>query len=98
MEDAATAEISRAQLWQWVHHAARLEDGRPVTVALCDEVIDTELTRTRQALDETRQRALDHAAFLLRELIRAPRFTEFLTVPAYARVVAAERATPADAV
>lgn len=97
MEDAATAEISRAQLWQWVHHGARLEDGRAVTIAMCDEAIDAELARARNGLDETRLRALDHAAFLLRELIRAPRFTEFLTVPAYARVVAAERSLPLDA-
>ncbi len=45
MEDAATAEISRAQLWQWVHHGAALEDGRPVTVELCDAVIDEELAQ-----------------------------------------------------
>src|ERR1700754_923442 len=46
MEDAATAEISRAQLWQWVHHAAHLEDGRLVTAALCDAYIEEELKRT----------------------------------------------------
>lgn len=88
MEDAATAEISRAQLWQWVHHQARLEDGRPVTTALCDETIDAELARMRA--EGRDMRSFEHAAFLLRELIRAPRFTEFLTVPAYARVLAAE--------
>ncbi len=88
MEDAATAEISRAQLWQWVHHGARLVDGRAVTVGMCDAAIDVELERVRAAGRE--MRSFEHAAFLLRELIRAPRFTEFLTVPAYARVVAAE--------
>ena len=90
MEDAATAEISRAQLWQWVHHGARLVDGRSVTVAMCDAAIDAELERVRGEGRELR--SFEHAAFLLRELIRAPRFTEFLTVPAYARVVAAETA------
>ncbi len=90
MEDAATAEISRAQLWQWVHHGARLVDGRAVTVAMCDAAIDAELARVRAEGRE--MRSFEHAAFLLRELIRAPRFTEFLTVPAYARVVAAELA------
>lgn len=90
MEDAATAEISRAQLWQWVHHGARLEDGRAVTVALCDEVIDAELARARAVVDQERYRAYEHAAFLMRELIKAPKFMDFLTVPAYARVVAAE--------
>lgn len=92
MEDAATAEISRAQLWQWVHHGASLSDGRPVTVALCDECIDAELVRAKSAVDGERYRAYEHAAFLMRELIRAPKFTDFLTVPAYARVVAAEAA------
>src|SRR6202012_5405848 len=47
MEDAATAEISRAQLWQWVHHGATLEDGRRVTTALCDAYIDAELEATK---------------------------------------------------
>ncbi len=90
MEDAATAEISRAQLWQWVHHRARLVDGRSVTVEMCDAEIDAEIERARG--EGRAMRSFEHAAFLLRELIRAPRFTEFLTVPAYARVVAAENA------
>ena len=90
MEDAATAEISRAQLWQWVHHRASLEDGRVVTVEMCDGAIDEELARAKGAVDGGRYQAFEHAAFLLRELIKAPKFTEFLTLPAYARVVAAE--------
>ena len=90
MEDAATAEISRAQLWQWVHHGASLEDGRRVTTELCDAFIDAELGRAREAVDLQRYKVYEHAAFLMRELIKAPRFTDFLTVPAYARVVAAE--------
>ncbi|GAC1358671.1 MAG: malate synthase A [Acidobacteriaceae bacterium] len=94
MEDAATAEISRAQLWQWVHHGARMEDGRAVTVELCDAVIEAELQRARGLVDGERYRAYEHAAFLMRELIKAPKFTDFLTVPAYARVVAGEL-TPA---
>ena len=93
MEDAATAEISRAQLWQWVHHGASLEDGKPVTVALCDEVIDEELARAKRTVDAERYQAYEHAAFLMRELIKAPKFMDFLTVPAYARVVAAEATT-----
>jgi malate synthase len=95
MEDAATAEISRSQLWQWVHHHATLEDGHPVTAALCDEYIDAELARTRTALDQVaappaRYAAYEHAAFLTRELIKAPHFQDFLTVPAYARVLDTE--------
>ena len=87
MEDAATAEISRAQLWQWVHHHAILEDGRPVTSELCDEVIDIELSRAQSTVPPTRFAAYKHAAFLMRELIRTPNFQDFLTIPAYARVL-----------
>ena len=93
MEDAATAEISRAQLWQWVHHGASLEDGRTVTADLCDRFIDEELERAKTAVDEDRYRAYQNAAFLMRELIKEPKFTDFLTVPAYNRVVAAEGVT-----
>lgn len=67
-----------------------MEDGRAVTVALCDEVIDAELARARAVVDQERYQAYEHAAFLMRELIKAPKFMDFLTVPAYARVVAAE--------
>jgi malate synthase len=90
MEDAATAEISRSQLWQWVHHHAVLEDGRAVTAELCDVYIDAELARAQEAYPAPRFEAYEHAAFLTRELIRAPHFQDFLTVPAYARVLATE--------
>jgi malate synthase len=92
MEDAATAEISRAQLWQWVHHGASLQDGRAVTAELCDRVIDEELERAKSAVDKERYKAYENAAFLMRELIKEPKFTDFLTLPAYNRVVAAEGA------
>jgi len=87
MEDAATAEISRAQLWQWVHHHARLDDGRAVTAELCDAYIDEELARARGVHTPERYEAYEHAAFLMRELIKAPKFQNFLTEPAYARVL-----------
>jgi malate synthase len=92
MEDAATAEISRAQLWQWVHHGAVLHDGRPVTAELCEQFIDAELARAHTTVDAKRYEAYEHAAFLMRELIKSPRFTDFLTLPAYSRVIAAESA------
>lgn len=95
MEDAATAEISRAQLWQWVHHGARFGDGRPVTLALCEEAIDAEMGRAK--CEGVPMDSFQHAAFLIRELIRAPRFAEFLTQPAYARVVAAELSAASEA-
>ncbi len=87
MEDAATAEISRAQLWQWVHHHAVLEDGRPVTAELCDETIDAELARAKSSVDAARFAAYEQAACLMHDLIAAPHFPDFLTLPAYDRVL-----------
>ncbi len=78
MEDAATAEISRAQLWQWVHHHAILQDaehaGQPVTVALCHQLIDAEVARNIQHAPPTRIKAYHLAAALIRNLIDAPTF------------------------
>ena len=88
MEDAATAEISRAQLWQWVHHGAVMEDGLPVTVDMVDSVIADELGRAKANVDAQRYSAYVQAAELMREFVRAPRFMDFLTVPAYERVLA----------
>ncbi|HZL53371.1 MAG TPA: malate synthase A [Terracidiphilus sp.] len=90
MEDAATAEISRAQLWQWVHHGAILEDGRTLTAEICDSHIEEELARAKRAVDATRYEAYVQAASLIHDLIVSPRFTEFLTVPAYARILSQE--------
>jgi malate synthase len=88
MEDAATAEISRAQLWQWIHHHAVMEDGLPVTVQMVESEIADELMRAKLKVDAERYTAYVRAAELMRELIRAPKFMEFLTVPAYERVLA----------
>jgi len=94
MEDAATAEISRAQLWQWVHHHAKLTDGRTVDVPLVEGMIDDELKRQKNAVDEERYAAYEKAAELMRELVRAPQFAEFLTVPAYERILKQENFGP----
>ncbi len=80
MEDAATAEISRAQLWQWIHHGTRLEDGRPITKALVAQIRDEELARLG-GLDAGHYR---QAAEILDGLITSDTFSEFLTIPAYA--------------
>jgi len=93
MEDAATAEISRAQLWQWVHHKAVLTDGRTVTAELCEGFIAAELQRVKGVVEGKRYEAYEQAAALMRELIDAPKFMDFLTVPAYARVMASEAGT-----
>ena len=87
MEDAATAEISRAQLWQWIFHGCQLKDGRKVDVTLCEVIIQEELARAKQSGDGARYAAYERAAQLMRDLIRSPRFVEFLTVPAYQRIL-----------
>jgi malate synthase len=83
MEDAATAEISRAQLWQWIHHGSRMQDGRRIDQAMCDRAIDEELAKAKQRGDAARFAASEKSAKLMRDLIRSPQFVEFLTVPAY---------------
>lgn len=92
MEDAATAEISRAQVWQWLHHGAGLDDGRPVDRALVRRIVDEELARTALAVGDNRFKAgrYDDASELFLGLVEAEHFAEFLTLPAYERVVAEE--------
>jgi malate synthase len=85
MEDAATAEISRAQLWQWVRHAAALDDGRTIDLALTDRLLDEELAKLKAQAAESHR--YDDAAAIFRDLIAAPRFPEWLTVPAYEKIV-----------
>jgi malate synthase len=84
MEDAATAEISRTQVWQWLKHGARLKDGRVVDRALCDKMIADGLAQQRSALGDAFGRSkLEDAAKLFSDLIYAEEFPEFLTLPAY---------------
>lgn len=85
MEDAATAEISRAQVWQWLHHNAKLEDGRTVTVELYQQMFEEEMDAIREEVGKeafTTGR-FPEAAKLFDEMIRKDEFTEFLTLPAY---------------
>ncbi len=85
MEDAATAEISRAQVWQWVRHGVRLREGQPVTRELVRQVQGEELQRLRQAWGEAlvAKSRLDEAAHLFEAMALADEFPEFLTLPAY---------------
>ncbi len=92
MEDAATAEISRAQVWQWIHLGVEIktEDGsrRAVTRDWADQVIDEELERIREVIgDEAFAKSrYDEAKALYREMALADDFAEFLTLPAYERM------------
>jgi malate synthase A len=85
MEDAATAEISRAQVWQWLHHGARLDDGRLFTPALFAQFLAQEMDAIRDEVGAARFASghFDKARDLFDEMIRKPVFTEFLTLPAY---------------
>ncbi|MGH2462551.1 MAG: malate synthase A [Candidatus Limnocylindria bacterium] len=83
MEDAATAEISRSQLWQWRVHGSELEDGKPMSAHRYTAVRDHELGRLQSALPDYRW--TDSAA-LLDDLVLSDAFAEFLTVAAYARL------------
>jgi malate synthase len=78
MEDAATAEISRAQIWQWIHHNATLEDGRPVTSELYQQMRDEELNKLISQTDSKYRQAAE----ILDGLILRDDFVEFLTIPA----------------
>jgi malate synthase len=84
MEDAATAEISRSQVWQWVRHGARLDDGSAIDAALVERVIAEEVGKLKAGAAPGAK--WDEAAALFREIALAPRFVEFLTLPAYALV------------
>jgi len=79
MEDAATAEISRSQLWQWIRHGAKLNDGRPVTRELYNQLRNEELAK----LGGSNVERYEESAELLDKLILNDEFIEFLTFPAY---------------
>jgi len=85
MEDAATAEIARAQIWQWIRHpAGRLEDGRDIDLALFRNWKDEILEQLRAAAaDPARVANLDQAAALLDQVTASEQFVEFITLPAY---------------
>nr|WP_274433008.1 malate synthase A [Alicyclobacillus sp. ALC3] len=87
MEDAATAEISRAQVWQWIHQPKGvLDDGRKVTVELFRTVVQEELEKIRAAVGANTyaQGKFEQAAQLFDELSVRDEFEDFLTVPGYA--------------
>ncbi|MEM7263231.1 MAG: malate synthase A, partial [Planctomycetota bacterium] len=85
MEDAATAEISRAQLWQWIRHSAALDDGRvvdrPLVFDLFREVIDEE--RERLGDDAFAEQKMNEAVALFGRMVDSDDLLEFLTLPAY---------------
>ena len=86
MEDAATVEISRSQIWQWIHHPhGVLDDGRKVTVALFRELLQDEMAKLRSSIGDAQfeKRPFKRAAEILDSLVTGDQFVEFLTLPAY---------------
>ncbi|HET6762423.1 MAG TPA: malate synthase A [Longimicrobiaceae bacterium] len=82
MEDAATAEISRAQLWQWIRHRAPLHEGEVMTPDVYARVRDEEVARLCEGRDPN-DRCFHEAVELLDKLVLASEFEPFLTIPAY---------------
>ena len=87
MEDAATAEISRSQVWQWLHNDVHLAEGPKITAELVQRIIGEELEAIREqsgaAFDAARY---DQAVALFTEVALADDYADFLTIPAYERM------------
>ncbi|WP_448528080.1 malate synthase A [Raineya sp.] len=85
MEDAATAEISRAQVWQWLKTKAPLEDGRTIDLALYKQILQEETEKCKKLLGEARVQTgnLEKAIKIFDEIVLNENFVEFLTIPAY---------------
>jgi malate synthase len=97
MEDAATAEISRSQIWQWIRSSrGELADGRKVTVELFRRLLGEELRRV-SSMPGAFGAKYDEAAWLLDRLVVSDDFADFLTEPAYEFVAALPAAQEAVA-
>ncbi len=87
MEDAATAEIARGQVWQWVHHGAKLDDGRTITADLVRELAVSELGAIREEIDDDvwffSEGRPEESRDLFESVALGDEFVEFLTLPAY---------------
>jgi len=87
MEDAATSEISRSQIWQWIHNDVILDDGPLVTKDVVERMIDEELVKIRELAGDGFDAArYGEAVALFTEVALADTFAEFLTLPAYERM------------
>ena len=88
MEDAATAEISRSQVWQWVRHGARMSDGPAITPEVIENIMADELEKVRRNLGAERFDGgkFQLAAELFEEIATKSEFTEFMTLVAYEHI------------
>jgi malate synthase len=94
MEDAATAEIARGQVWQWIRHGATLDDGRQITAELVRELEDSELEKIRAEIGDDewfeREGRPDLSRSLFERVALNEEFIEFLTLPAYEELLRLE--------
>ncbi len=88
MEDAATAEISRTQVWQWIKNGSKLEDGRVITAALYNEILPSEIVNIKSYIGETAfaNGRFEEAINLFNDLVLQGEYLEFLTLPAYDKI------------
>ena len=88
MEDAATAEISRAQLWQWIHHDSKLDNGTIITPTLINKLKEEEMKIIASEVGEKKfnEGTYHQACDLFIEMINNDDFDEFLTLPAYSKL------------
>jgi len=95
MEDAATAEIARSQVWQWVHHGAKLEDGRAVTPEFVRGLVEEELEKIRGEVGNDEwfhsEGRPTESRSLFEQVALADEFVEFLTLPAYEKLLEIEK-------
>ena len=95
MADAATCEVSRAQLWIWLKYKAKLNDGRTIDEKLIDKLIIDELNKIRKKFsawkERTGDKSLDHVSFesaakIFKDMITDENFDNFLTLPLYEKI------------
>jgi malate synthase len=88
MEDAATAEISRSQVWQWLHNDVELDDGQTVTRGLVERLVEEEMAGIRESVgdDAFAKGRWDDARTLFTDMALSDDYEDFLTLPAYERM------------
>jgi len=93
MEDAATAEICRAQLWQWIRNATKLSDGRTMSLEIFQTITEEELEKIKRQIGGERgpSRQFELARELFSRIVSAKDFPEFLTLPAYEELLRLEK-------
>ena len=90
MEDAATAEISRSQLWQWVHHDAKTDTGHAITASWIEQLAEEEMQKIAESVGAKNfaETPYSKARDIILDLTFNPQFVEFLTLPAYEALAA----------